>query len=91
MADGPVGPSVTLGPVGPGGTLFQCKFDQPVADGPEGPSVKLGLLGLCGMSVQIDSNEVVTIDEPANSVGTSPSSDSGIHSLGEQRDNSGYG
>ena len=27
---------------------------------------------------------VVTTDEPANSVGTSPSSDSGIHSLGEQ-------
>ena len=36
------------------------------------------------MSVQIDINEVVTTDEPANSVGTSPSSDSGIHSLGEQ-------
>ena len=49
-----------------------------------GPSVKLGLLGLLGMSVQIDINEVVTTDEPANSIGTSPSSDSGIHSLGEQ-------
>ena len=36
------------------------------------------------MSVQIDSNEVGMTDEPANSVGTSPSSDSGIHSLGEQ-------
>ena len=36
------------------------------------------------MSVQIDINEVFTTDEPANSVGTSPSSDSGIHSLGEQ-------
>ena len=62
----------------------RCNSDQPVADGPVGPSVKLGLLGLRGMSVQIDINEVVTTDEPANSVGTSPSSDSGIHSLGEQ-------
>ena len=84
VADGPVGPSVTLGPVGPGGTLFQCNSDQPVADGPVGTSVKLGILGLRGMSVQIDSNEVVMTDEPANSVGTSPSSDSGIHTLGEQ-------
>ena len=72
--------------MGPGGTSFQCNSDQPVADGPVGPSVKLGLLGLRGMSVQIDINEVVTTDEPANSVGTSPSSDSGIHSLGEQWD-----
>ena len=84
MADGPVGPSVTLGPVGPGGTLSQCNSDQPVADGPVGSSVELGLVGLRGMSLQIDINKVVTTDEPANLVGTSPSSDSGIHSLGEQ-------
>ena len=36
------------------------------------------------MSVQIDINDVVTTDDPANSVVTFPSSDSGIHSLGEQ-------
>ena len=49
-----------------------------------GSSVELGLVGLRGMSLQIDINKVVTTDEPANSVGTSPSSDSGIHRLGEQ-------
>ena len=49
-----------------------------------GPSVKQGLLGSHGMSVQIDINDVVTTDDPANWVRTSPSSDSGIHSLGEQ-------
>ena len=32
----------------------------------------------------MDIKKVATTDEPANSVGTSPSSDSGIHSLGEQ-------
>ena len=84
VADGPVGPSVTLGPVGPWETLSQCNSDQPVADGPVGSSVELGLVGLRGMSLQIDINKIVTTDEAANSVGTSPSSDSGIHSLGEQ-------
>ena len=84
VADGPVGPSVTLGPVGPGGTLSQCNPDQPVADGPVGSSDELGLVGPRGMFLQIDIKKVVTTDEPANSVGTSPSSDSGIHSLGEQ-------
>ena len=79
VADGPVGPSVTLGPVGPCGTLSQYNSDQPV-----GSSVELGLVVLRGMSLQIDINKVVTTDEPANSVGTSPSSDSGMHSLGEQ-------
>ena len=53
-----------------------------------GSSVELGLVGLRGMSLHIDINKVVTTDEPANSVGTSPSSDSGIHSLGEQLDTS---
>ena len=84
VADGPVGPSVTLGPVGPGGTLSQCKPDQPVADGPVGSTDELGLVGLRGKLLRIDIKTVVTTDEPANSIGTSPSSDSGIHSLGEQ-------
>ena len=65
VADGPVGTPVTLGPVDPGGTLFQCNSEQPVADGPVGPSVKLAILGLREMSVQIDSNEVVMTNEPA--------------------------
>ena len=84
VADGPVGPSVTLGSVGPGGTLSQCKPDQPVADGPVGSTVELGLVGLREKLLRIDITKVVTSDEPANSIGTSPSSDSGIHSLGEQ-------
>ena len=81
VADGPVGPSVTLGPVGPGGTLSQCKPDQPV-----GSTDELGLVGPRGKLLRIDIKTVVTTDEPANSIGTSPSSDSGIHSSGEQWD-----
>ena len=41
VADGPVGPSVTLGPVGPGGMLSLCNSDQSVADGPVGPLITL--------------------------------------------------
>ena len=78
-----VGPSVTLGPVGPGGTLSQCKPDQPVADGPVGLTEELGLVDTRGKLLRIDIKTVVMTDEPANSIGTSPSSDSGIHSLGE--------
>ena len=63
---------------------YPSNSDQPVADGPVGSSVELGLVGLRGMSLQIDINKVVTNDEPSNSVGMSPSSDSGIHTLGEQ-------
>ena len=55
-----------------------------MADGPVGSPDELGLVGPRGMSLQIDIKKVFTTDEPANSVGTSPSSDSGIHSLGEQ-------
>ena len=79
VADGPVGLSVTLGPVGPGGMLSQCKPDQPV-----GSTDELGLVGLRGKLLRIDIKTVVTTDEPANSIGTSPSSNSGMHSLGEQ-------
>ena len=84
VADGPVGPSVTLGPVGPGGTSSQCKPYQLVADGPVGSTEELGLVGTHGKLLRIDIKTVVKTDEPAKSIGTSPSSDSGIHSLGEQ-------
>ena len=74
VADGPVGPSVALGLVGPRGMFLQCDTDQLVADGLPGH-----------MSLQIDiDKEIFITDEPASSVGISPSSDSGIHSFGEQ-------
>ena len=49
-----------------------------------GSTDELGLVCTRGKLLQIDIKTVVTTDEPANSIGTSPSSDSGIHSLGEQ-------
>ena len=84
VVDGPMGPSVTLGPVGLGGTSSQCKPYQLVADGPVGSTEELGLVGTRGKLLRIDIKTVVMTDELANSIGTSPSSDSGIHSLGEQ-------
>ena len=86
---GPVGPYVTFDQVqpvaeGPVGTSSQCKPYQLVADGPVGSTEELGLVGIRGKLLRIDIKTVVMTDEPANSIGTSPSSDSGIHSLGEQ-------
>ena len=49
-----------------------------------GSTDELGLVGTRGTLLRIDIKTVVTTDEPANSIGMSPSSDSGIHSLGEQ-------
>ena len=49
-----------------------------------GSTDELGLVGTRGKLLPIDIKTVVTTDEPANSVGTSPSSDSGILSRGEQ-------
>ena len=104
VADGPVGPSVTPGPVGPSGTISQCDRNQPVADGPVGQPFARGLVDpqkmfpQCGSippsadcSVKHDEmspthdidNEIVITDEPASSIGTSLSGDSGIQSLDE--------
>ena len=55
-----------------------------MTDGPVGSTDELGLVGPPGKLLRIDIKTVVTTDEPANSIGTSPSSDSGIHSLVEQ-------
>ena len=49
-----------------------------------GSTDELGLVGLRGKLLRIHIKTVVATDEPANSIGTSPTSDSGIHSLGEQ-------
>ena len=98
VADGSVSPSVTLGPVGPDGMLSQCDIDRPVADGPVGPlgmfpqnetetdqPVTNDPLDPDATSIQHDIDKVIVItDEPASSVGTFPSSDSGIYSLGKR-------
>ena len=115
-ADGPVGPSFIVGPVGPRMMFSQCKPDQPVAVGPVGQSLTTGPVGPCGIvskyepndpiadspvsstetpdpvdeterPIQIDVMKIATTDGPSSVVDTPPSSDSGIHSWGEQWEN----
>ena len=60
VADGPVGPYVTRGPVGSYGMLSPCNSDfdpyQPVGDGPVGPYVARGPVGSYGMLSLCNSN-----------------------------------
>ena len=116
VADGPVGPSFSLGLPGQRRMLFQCKPDKPVADGPVGQLFTPDPVDPCVMlaknepedpiadipvgsteipypvdqqerPIQIDIVKIATTDEPANLIGTPPSSDSGVHSWGEQWEN----
>ena len=87
MADGPVGQSFTLGPVGPCGIVSKCKPDDPIADSPVGSTETPDPVDQKERPIQIDIMKIVTTDEPASHVDTPPSSDSGIHSWGEQWEN----
>ena len=87
MADGPVGQSFTPGLVGPCGIGSKCKPNEPIADGPVGSTETPDLVDQKERPIQTDIMKIVTTDEPASLVGTPPSSDSGIHSWGEQWEN----
>ena len=87
MADGPVGQSFTPGPVGPCGIVSKCEPNDPIADNPVGLTEIPDPVDQKERPIQIDIMKIVTTDEPPSSVGTPPSSDSGIHSWGEQWEN----
>ena len=108
VADGPVGPSFSLGlpgqrrmlsqckpdqpvftpgPVGPSGMLSKCEPDDPIADSPVGSTETPDPVDQQERPIQIDTMKIVTTDEPASLIGTPPSSDSGVHSWGEQWEN----
>ena len=90
MADGPVGQSFTPGPVGPCGIVSGCKPNDPIADSPVGSTETPDPVDQTERPIQIDIMKIVTTDEPASLVSTPPpppSSDSGIHSWGEQWEN----
>ena len=107
VADGPVGQSFILGPVGPRRMFSQYELNQPVAVGPVGQSFTTGPVGThemvsnCKRMDRIADSPVgsTEIHDPAeetecpiqtdftNLGDTPPSSDSGVHSLGEQWEN----
>ena len=87
VADGPVGQSFTPGPAGSCGIVSKCKPNDPIADSPVGSTETPDPVDQKERPIQIDIMKIVTTDEPASWVGTPPSSDSGIHSWGEQWEN----
>ena len=87
VADGPVGQSFTPGLVGPCGIVSKCIPNDPIADSPVGSTETSDPVDQKERPIQRDIMKIVTTDEPASLVGTPPSSDSGIHSWGEQWEN----
>ena len=115
VADGPVGQSFILGPVGPRMMFSLYELNQPVAVGPVGQPFATGpgtheresdckrmdriadspvgsteILDQVKQTespIQTDFMKIGTINEQASLGDTPPSSDSGVHSLGEQWEN----
>ena len=82
-----MGQSFTPGPVGPCGIVSKCKPNDPIADSPVGSTETPDPVDETERPLQIDFMKIVTTDGPASLVDTPPSSDSGIHSWGEQWEN----
>ena len=87
VAVGPVGQSFTPGLVGPCGMVSNCTWMDRIAYSPVGSTVIPDPVEQTKNPIQIDSMKIVTTDGPASLGDTPPSSDSGIHSLGEQWEN----
>ena len=68
-------------------TVSKCKQNDPIADSPVGSTVTPDPVEQTERPIQIDFMKIVTTDGPASLVDTPPSSDSGIHSWGEQWEN----
>ena len=84
VAVGPVGQSFTPGPVGLCGIVSKCKRNDRIADSPVGSTVTPDPVEQTESPIQIDFMKIVTTDGLASLSDTPPSSDSGIHSWGEQ-------
>ena len=87
VAVGPVGQSFTTGPVGPYEMVSNYKQMDRTAYSPVGSTVIPDPVEQTESPIQTDFMEIVTTDGPASLGDTPPSSDSGIHSLGEQWEN----
>ena len=87
VAVGPVGQLFTTGPVGPCGMVSNHELHDPIADSPVGLTETPYPVDETERPFQIDFMKIVQTDGPASLVDTPPSSDSGIHSWGEQWEN----
>ena len=87
VAVGPVGQPFTPGPVGTHARVSDCKRMDQIDDSPVGSTGILDPAKQTGSPIQTDFMKIGTINEPASLGDTPPSSDSGVHSLGEQWEN----
>ena len=84
VAVGPVGQPFTTGPVGTHEMVSNCKRMDRIAESPVGSTEIPDPVEETESPIQTDFMKIVTIHEPASLGDTPPSSDSGVHSLGEQ-------
>ena len=87
VAVGPVGHPFTPGPVGAHAMVSDDKRMDRRDDSPVGSTGILDPVNQTGSPIQSDFRKIGTINGPASSGDTPPSSDSGVHSLGEQWEN----
>ena len=83
VAVGPVGHPFTPGPVGTHAMVSDDKRMDRRDDSPVGSTGILDPVNQTGSPIQSDFRKIGTINGPASSGDTPPSSDSGVHSLGE--------
>ena len=84
---GPVGYPFTPGPVGTHAIISDDKRMDRRDDSPVGSTCILDPVNQTGSPIQSNFRKIGTINGPASSGDTPPSSDSGVHSLGEQWEN----
>ena len=77
----------TSGPVGTHEGEHDCKRTDQISESPVGSTEILDRVKQTEGPIQTDFMKSGTINEPASSGDTPPSSDSGVHSLGEQWEN----
>ena len=87
VAVGPVGQAVTHGPMGTHVRVPDCKRMDQMDDSPLGSTEILDPVNQTGRPIQTDLMKIGTINRTASLGDTPPSSDSGVHSLGEQWEN----
>ena len=87
VAVGPVGQPFTPGPVGTHARVSDCKRMDRIDDSPVGSTDILDPAKQTDSPIHTDFMKIGTINEPASLGDTPPSSDSGVHSLGEQWEN----
>ena len=87
MAVDPVDQPFTTGPVGNHVRVSDCKRLDRIDVSPVGSTGILDPVKQTGSPIQTDCMKMGTVNEPASLGDPPPSSDSGVHSLGEQWEN----